>query len=246
MLTLNEMTLYYYSISVNATAPAPKKQSALIKEWAAHVDSQRVATGRSRPSSRRSSATLASSTARSSTRKTETSSLTNNIQIVSLQSASANTNSNIISLDVTGGLADEDETHGNEREAAITSPPKGKVRVTSTVNLYLIFFLQISFNIFFQNLVKIEDTPVPKKVSKKRVFTNATLPAGCFDNDRYRGNFIPTFIWWASLQDNPWRLDVNNTITAQQHIWDGIYGKVIPYEITYEGAVYGNVSSIIM
>jgi hypothetical protein len=34
-----------------------------------------------------------------------------------------------------GGLSDADEIKGEEREAAIRSPPKGKNRVTSEVNL---------------------------------------------------------------------------------------------------------------
>jgi hypothetical protein len=34
---------------------------------------------------------------------------------------------------IDGALSDEDETTGFEREAAVTSPPKGKKRVTSAV-----------------------------------------------------------------------------------------------------------------
>jgi hypothetical protein len=35
---------------------------------------------------------------------------------------------------IDGGLSDEDETIGIEREAAVASPPKGKVRAISSVS----------------------------------------------------------------------------------------------------------------
>lgn len=38
----------------------------------------------------------------------------------------------------TGGLDDNDEIHGAEQEAAISSPPKGKKRLTSSVGHLLI------------------------------------------------------------------------------------------------------------
>jgi hypothetical protein len=41
--------------------------------------------------------------------------------------------------DYDGGLSDNDEMMGVEREAAINSPPKGKKRVTSEVFFYLLF-----------------------------------------------------------------------------------------------------------
>ena len=40
----------------------------------------------------------------------------------------------ILSLNDTGGLSDNDETRGDEWEAAINSPPKGKKQVTSEVS----------------------------------------------------------------------------------------------------------------
>ena len=35
---------------------------------------------------------------------------------------------------MTGGLADEDEVRGAEQDEAVNSPPKGRVRATSTVS----------------------------------------------------------------------------------------------------------------
>ena len=35
---------------------------------------------------------------------------------------------------MTGGLADEDEVQGAERDEAINSPPKGRIRATSAVS----------------------------------------------------------------------------------------------------------------
>jgi hypothetical protein len=40
-----------------------------------------------------------------------------------------------LSLHIDGGLSDNEERRGEEREAAINSPPKGKKRVTSEVHL---------------------------------------------------------------------------------------------------------------
>ena len=42
-----------------------------------------------------------------------------------------------------GGLSDNDETHGEERLAAIRSPPKGKKRVTSDVSLVWVMCLVV-------------------------------------------------------------------------------------------------------
>jgi len=45
-----------------------------------------------------------------------------------------------------GGLVDEDETRGDERDAAASSPVKGKTRVTSSVSEFHMFVLVIDLS----------------------------------------------------------------------------------------------------
>jgi len=76
----------------------------------------------------------------SSTSHSSPSVLTNNIRIVShgaldLVKVKAELEPDAITIYSNGGLSDTDEIKGEEREAAIKSPPKGKKWVTSEVSL---------------------------------------------------------------------------------------------------------------
>jgi hypothetical protein len=71
--------------------------------------------------------------------------LTNDVRIISQPQTSESTKVNsepasMIRLHDSGGLSDNDETIGEERDAAFASPFKGKTRVTSEVckRFYLI------------------------------------------------------------------------------------------------------------
>ena len=64
--------------------------------------------------------------------------LTNNIRIVSHEALGsvkviAKPGLDTIAINYYGGLSENDETNGEEREVAIKSPPKGKKRITSEV-----------------------------------------------------------------------------------------------------------------
>ena len=68
--------------------------------------------------------------------------LTGNVKIISQPRTSelAKVNSepaSTINLNENGGLSDNDEIMGEEREAAFASPIKGKKRITSEVRKYL-------------------------------------------------------------------------------------------------------------
>lgn len=96
-----------------------------------HVNaSAKALTGAKGGASSATSSTLAGS----SNHATKTSTLTKNITITSSQSTGHNPKPNIVYNDVSGGLSDEDEIQGNERDEAIASPPKGKAHATSTIS----------------------------------------------------------------------------------------------------------------
>lgn len=96
-------------------------------------------------------------------------------------------------------------------------------------------------------MVKVDDTPVVlyQKVPQKKKFRNEDLPRGCQDDNRWRGNFIPTFLWYAAYQMDPWNLEEDAAVDAMQQIWNQLYGKAIPYQITTHDAVYIIVSGLV-
>jgi hypothetical protein len=133
--------LTYYALSLTSESTGVK-QSGLSKGWSSIINAKGTQAVNGSATSSRRTTTLAGSSTRtttlagSSTHTTKTSALTKNITITSSQSAGHDTKSNIAYNDVSGGLSDEDETQGNERDEAIASPPKGKIRATSAVSPY--------------------------------------------------------------------------------------------------------------
>jgi hypothetical protein len=77
-----------------------------------------------------------------------------------------------------------------------------------------------------------------QKVPQKKKFRNEDLPRGCQDDNRWRRNFIPTFLWYAAYQTDPWNLEEDAAVDAMQQIWNQLYGKAIPYRIMTHDAVY--------
>jgi len=82
--------------------------------------------------------------------------------------------------------------------------------------------------------------------SSRKGFKNSDLPAGCQDNDKWRREFIPTYLWWVATQPDPWNVDDEKALEALQAIWDKIYGAKIPYVITLNDAVFSIVSELIL
>jgi hypothetical protein len=60
-----------------------------------------------------------------------------------LDSVKVKAESATLSLQYDGGLSDNNEMRGEEREAAINSPPKGKKQVTSEVSFLLLISMII-------------------------------------------------------------------------------------------------------
>lgn len=77
---------------------------------------------------------------RGPSRSSAPSALTDKVKTINHQGKGKAIPASTISLNDNGSLSDDDEMRGDEREAAITSPPKGKEQVTSEVckRFYLI------------------------------------------------------------------------------------------------------------
>jgi hypothetical protein len=141
-LTLDQSTLFYWTLSDSSLNK--KRKISAIDEWvsasaipgnvpASRAPSEVTATTFSRPRS------VIPSLTNGSSRLSAPSVLTNNITIVSHRAPLAKVKAEMVPDEIEiysdGGLSDADEIKGEEREAAIRSPPKGKNRVTSEVNL---------------------------------------------------------------------------------------------------------------
>ena len=135
MLTLDRSTVFYWTLS--SSASGTKKQKYVIDEWAATIpNNARPASqapsqttrvhkyNRSHPSSVIPSLTSGTSCL------TAPSVLMSNVKVIShpvmLVKVKAEPAPDAIKFYSNGGLSDNDEVNGIEREVAVTSPPKGK------------------------------------------------------------------------------------------------------------------------
>lgn len=128
MLTLDETTLFYFSLACESNAP--KVKTGAIARWvaAAAPSSQPQARSNSRTSKTISVSTASKSSA-ASRRLVAPSALTNQITI----SANAPIKTEPEDVPDAGGLSDADETRGPEHDEAAISPVKGKNRKDSEV-----------------------------------------------------------------------------------------------------------------
>ena len=134
-LTLDQSTLFYWTLS-----NVPHKTGSAVNEWASAISTNSKSTALKNPKS-----TSGSSRTKSipppltggASRSFASSVLTDNIKVISRQSSDqvkvkVESQAEVFSLSE-GGLSDNDELAGKEREIAINSPPKGKKRITSEV-----------------------------------------------------------------------------------------------------------------
>jgi hypothetical protein len=134
MLTLDPSTLYYWNLS----DPPTKKFKYSVESWAKSVPVN--AKPPSRAPSHTNTATSTSRTLPSltngSSRSTSRSVLTDAIAITSTAAPRVQIKPDPDFIDIhDGGLSDHDEIRGRERDAAVFSPPKGKTRLNSEVNI---------------------------------------------------------------------------------------------------------------
>jgi hypothetical protein len=141
LLTLDHSTLFYWTLS--DTTPTQNR----VSQWAHTVP---ISKPTSRPPSvasyaRSTAPSLTNAASHSSATTSSTSVITNDVKITNRKSklvrVKTEPNLTTISLNDNGGLSDNDEIMGEERDVAIKSPPKGKKRVTNEVGYY--FFLSI-------------------------------------------------------------------------------------------------------
>ena len=138
LLTLNHSTLFYWMLSNDSNNK--RKHTDAIKEWSSVISN-------GKPTSRATYSVTSSSTTPSLTggasRSSAPSVLTDNVKVISHRtSETAKVKPDLVSpiiLHDNGGLSDNDEMKGEEREVAIASPPKGKKRLTSEVRKIHLF-----------------------------------------------------------------------------------------------------------
>lgn len=153
-LTLDESTLFYWSLTGSNNSHT--KQKHAINKWASAVDdwgsaipgsTKLTSHGPKSTSSRSKTVTdIPSLTSGPSGRSYAPSVLSDEVKIISHSSDTVKVKPErapALSLYHNGGLSDNDEIKGEEREVAIKSPPKGKRRMTSEVFFFLIL-IQLS------------------------------------------------------------------------------------------------------
>ena len=142
LLTLDQSTLFYRTLS-NFYTGNNRDPSDGIREW-------RLAVPKSKPISQVANSLTRHARPRSTTpsvmsgagRSSAPSVLTGNVTIITecQPSGLAKVNPKLASttgFNENGGLSDNDEIKGAEREAALASPLKGKRRITSKVHKFL-------------------------------------------------------------------------------------------------------------
>lgn len=126
MLTLDDTTLFYYTLSLKDV----RKPSGIINDWRKIVEANSAPKLPTKAASARSSSTLTS--------KTHTSTLVATVPSKSKPELTVEASNHDDTADnAIGGLSDEDETWGVEQQAAVTSPPKNGKRATSSVGVLL-------------------------------------------------------------------------------------------------------------
>ena len=137
------------------------------------------------------------------------------------------------------GFLEEDETE--ERDAALSSPIKGKKRLTNAVSHMPYCHTVLTTQ---QGIVKIEDaSQPPKRVAAARP-TNADLPPGCLDVARWRRVFMTTYLQYLGGQDtdNAWIIKDKDAVLLMQCVWDYMYGATVLHTVKVGGPVFHVVS----
>ena len=144
MLTLDETTLFYFSLTNTNTSG--KKIGSLITNWANEVTSRLPSHSNLQANSKASNAHSVTSHGPAASRSASTKSSTTSVltKRVAITSSVELDGCDVGDGDDGAGIfLDEDETQGAERDAAVASPPKGKRRLSSSVSQLLNSSLEI-------------------------------------------------------------------------------------------------------
>lgn len=146
LLTLDDSTLFYWTLDSDTSHEKEKKISAVSK-WASTISTlAHTAGGHTKStmsnSSRAKSGVPSLTSGTSTGRSYAPSVLSDNVKIITQQLPDVvkveDEPAPALSLYNNGGLSDNDEMRGEEREVAVRSPPKGKRRITSEVFLFFL------------------------------------------------------------------------------------------------------------
>jgi hypothetical protein len=146
-------------------------------------------------------------------------------------------------FDPIGGLKDEVEISGVERDAAIASPLKGKKRLTSTACTQFLLCISNSQYYHDQGIVKVEKTGNETYMTSRTQKLVKLIPNAAIN--QFRRAFIPTYIAWVAEFPDPWRIESEQVVEAMNKIWAQIYGRKVPYEITTNTDVYKKVCCLV-
>ncbi|KAI0245668.1 hypothetical protein BJV78DRAFT_1287355 [Lactifluus subvellereus] len=186
--------LFYHSL--RDVAVSKDAHMALVKDWVTKVPVPPTATVSNAQDTSTPPLTNSGSSHNSHS-VTSHSALTNQVKI--------SQGDDIVNSE--GAVSDRDETKGPEYEAAISSPPKGKRRVTSSA------------------LVKLEDSPRPvAKALRSKKPTNNRLPKEWLKDGTWHKRVVPTLIRWASIQPNPWVIPDVKITDALEKICNAYFG----------------------
>ena len=245
MLTLNSMTLYFYSriVSNNNQEPPPKNRKPnSISTWIDNIEPNAP------PPSRASSTTctlsklppslMAGSTHSSNSVLTNAIKVTQNTQV-----AATNIKREYAYIEVEddGTLSDYNETTAQEREKALTSPFKNTVCATSSVSHSYIYILIKHSTIIRQNMVTKDWSKSVMAPKASKPFKKSDLPDG-LNYEIIHCTVIPTVIAYYAHQKDPWDRPQSilcNKICIILRSAGGVDFKVDP-----EGPIYKNVCMI--
>jgi hypothetical protein len=221
MLTLNPTTLFYFSLR---DLDGKDKNTGLIKDWAKQIPHN------VKPGSTHSKLTpsLTQGSTRSSHAPPSTWSALNTVKISHLDDG----------IEITeGNLSDFDKIKGNEWDAAIKSPPKGKQRITSSVSYHLSCSLLNYIYAMWQALVMVEDSPkhtIPQ-IKWHAKPTNDKLPKEWLKDGVWCKRIIPSMFCWAGIQENPWVISDESIAVVLTKICEVHFGDLTESPITPNG-----------
>jgi hypothetical protein len=226
MLGLHEGTLFYFNLRASGNAKKTDEE-ARMKKWADNV-SHATGTAKRPASSTVSKFTSTTMGVSSSTSNTKV------VEDFNEPQASA--------LDLM-----EDEVDTEERNAALSSPPKGRQRLTSAVSLISNTPVKSRIVTFPQGIVKIKDSAKPleapkTRVNRPRAFKNDDLPTGSVEGGVWRRVFVPSYIACIASYDDPWTILDNEAVKILQLTFDAVYKGVPSHNVKASGAVHYIVS----
>ena len=150
-LTLDESTLFYWMLISNTYTGKKEKQLSEVSKWASAISTYTTTSSShtkptlqapTRNSSHAKYSILSLTTSGTTGRSYAPSVLSDNVKIIGQQFSDVvivkDEPAPVLSLYNDGGLSDNDEMKGEEREVAIKSPPKGKRQITSNITIFFL------------------------------------------------------------------------------------------------------------